>query len=133
MTAMERMPCGHRAVYRGGPHAGECRACTRRPPITEARALFPESWHQWVSVDEDTGCWLWLGRLSLDGYAVVIGGRRQVHAAAYRASGRVVPQGLTLDHLCQVRACVNPAHLEPVTPATQAARRSVPPFTRVYA
>ena len=26
-----------------------------------------------------------------------------------------IPEGLTLDHLCRVRACVNPAHLEPVT------------------
>jgi hypothetical protein len=36
-----------------------------------------------------------------------------------------VPQGLELDHLCRVRGCVNPAHLEPVTMRENARRGAV--------
>jgi hypothetical protein len=51
-------------------------------------------------------CWIWTGKLDR-GY-----GR---HKAVYEALLGPVPTGLELDHLCRVRACVNPPHLEPVT------------------
>lgn len=39
------------------------------------------------------------------------------HRVAWELSGMpTVPRGMQLDHLCRFRACVNPAHLEPVTP-----------------
>ena len=64
-------------------------------------------------------CWLWVGLLDEDGY-----GRHahfwQVHRAhrwLYEYLVGPVPDGLQLDHLCRVRHCVNPDHLEPVTGA----------------
>lgn len=71
-------------------------------------------------VDPDTGCWTWTGRIT-KGYGEHIyreGGRKRyigAHRAVYLASGREIPDGLQLDHLCRNTVCVNPEHLEPVT------------------
>jgi hypothetical protein len=65
------------------------------------------------------GCWLWTGSKDQNGYGMVrvpdIGVRR-VHRIAYEHLVGPIPDGLQTDHLCRVRACANPAHLEPVTP-----------------
>lgn len=45
----------------------------------------------------------------------VQGGRFRAHVVSYVAHRGQIPDGLVLDHLCRVRNCVNPAHLEPVT------------------
>lgn len=68
-------------------------------------------------------CWLWTKRLDKDGYGQFrIGSRtdgssRQVgaHRLSYEWEYGFVPVGLELDHLCRVRACVRPSHLEAVT------------------
>src|SRR5690349_8969939 len=65
-----------------------------------------------------TGCWDWLGAPRGNGYGgFAWDGRKSI--AAHRASWQLlrgpIPSGLTLDHLCRNRRCVNPAHLEPVT------------------
>ena len=64
-----------------------------------------------------SGCWLWIGALDGKGYgAFTINGHQvRAHRFAFEQFSRPVPDGLTLDHLCRVRQCVNPAHLEPVT------------------
>lgn len=72
----------------------------------------------WDRVDKrDDGCWLWLGPLTPKGYGRTYHkGRVQfVHRIAWSLSGRELADGLELDHLCRVRHCVNPDHLEPVT------------------
>lgn len=64
-----------------------------------------------------SGCWLWDGPLYTNGYgktAREIHGTKLAHRVIYLASGREIPGGLELDHLCRVRQCVNPDHLEPV-------------------
>ena len=67
------------------------------------------------------GCLLFNGATGAKGYGVVKDPDRGVlgtHVVTWEAAnGRRVPAGLQLDHLCTVRRCVNPAHLEPVTPA----------------
>ena len=83
--------------------------------------MIPARLERHIAPDPATGCWLWRGAL-IRGYGRVRwphGGKsaRQVmaHRAVFMASGRSIPDGLTLDHLCRNPACVNPDHLEPVT------------------
>jgi hypothetical protein len=64
------------------------------------------------------GCWHWTGGMHLRGYGCFCAdGRRRVlaHRYSYQHFVGPVPEGLELDHLCRVRHCVNPAHLEAVT------------------
>lgn len=72
----------------------------------------------WWEVDPDTGCWVWQGVVSPDGYCrVFFMGERVAHRAIYRKLRGDIPEGMQLDHLCRNRACVNPDHLEVVTQA----------------
>jgi hypothetical protein len=71
-----------------------------------------------AKVRRTDGCWEWIGAKIPDGYGQMLwDGRLQLaHRISYEiAYGRPVPEGLTIDHLCRNRACVNPAHLEVVT------------------
>lgn len=63
-------------------------------------------------------CWTWGGPL-YQGYGRLSYKHKtiRVHTAVYLMLGGTIPPGLELDHLCYNRACVNPAHLEPVTRA----------------
>jgi hypothetical protein len=66
------------------------------------------------------GCWIWTGKTNSRGYGLIRKGGRSspevaVHRVVYSELGGEIPEGLTLDHLCCNVACVNPAHLEPVT------------------
>jgi hypothetical protein len=73
----------------------------------------------------DTGCWIWKGQIVASGYGHVYweGKTRRVHRVTYEVLRAPIPQGLQIDHLCRVRACVNPDHLEAVT-AYENTRRS---------
>lgn len=92
-------------------------------------ALPPELRCRFV-VDSDphtllgTPCWRWVDGLNRNGY-----GRRSwrsevAHRELYELLVRPVPTGLILDHLCRVHCCVNPLHLEPVTPRVNTLRGS---------
>ena len=65
----------------------------------------------------DSECWIWTGALAHHGYGQVMYESKQqkAHRVLYQILVGPIPDGLTLDHLCRQRACVNPAHLEPVT------------------
>jgi len=69
------------------------------------------------AADPISGCWLWTDAKSSTGYTHVYfqGKRRLSHRLIYEFLVGPIPQGLDLDHLCRVRHCVNPDHLEPVT------------------
>lgn len=77
---------------------------------------------------EDRGyssaCWIWHGASTTKGYgAVTIAGRKlYAHRAMYEQEVGPIPAGLHLDHLCRQQKCVNPAHLEPVTPTVNLRR-----------
>ncbi len=77
----------------------------------------------------DTPCWVWQQALTYNGYGRAgIPGfsarRTRVHRATYELYVGPIPEGLTLDHLCRVKSCCNPDHLEPVT-ALENFRRSL--------
>ena len=69
-----------------------------------------------ILVDE-SGCLLWTACTS-NGYGVFKAADRQrlAHRYVYELVNGAIPKGFQLDHLCRVRHCVNPRHLEPVTP-----------------
>ena len=66
-------------------------------------------------------CWRWPGMINQAGYGIIrsrSGGTRKeyrAHRVVYEEMVGPIPAGLVIDHLCRTRACVNPAHMEPVT------------------
>ena len=67
-----------------------------------------------------SGCWLWIGAIKSNGYGVIRNGARgtgysYAHRYAYIAFRGLIPAGAQIDHLCRLRCCVNPDHLEPVS------------------
>jgi HNH endonuclease len=71
----------------------------------------------WKHVKRTPDCWLWTGRLSGNGYGNFSINWKSVsaHKFAYEQVIGKVPSGMTLDHICRVRHCVNPLHLRVLT------------------
>lgn len=73
-----------------------------------------------VDTTDPDKCWIWQDSLASQGYGhlkIIEDGRRvmrSAHRLSYQTFVGSIPEGLTLDHLCRNRACINPAHLEPV-------------------
>jgi len=76
------------------------------------------------SIDQASGCWNWTKHLDKDGYGILkVNGRdTKAHRFSYEHYVGPISEGLVIDHLCRNRKCVNPNHLEPVTPRTNVLR-----------
>lgn len=105
------------------------------PEGRSSRTRTPEE-RFWARVDQDGptpedrpdlgACWMWRGAVGKR-YGILSDNGKTVraHRFAYELLVAPIPLGLTLDHLCRVTLCCNPAHLEPVTPAENARRSRV--------
>lgn len=77
----------------------------------------PERIADKIVPEPNSGCWLWTGCGTPSGYgsAYWSGRLNRAHRLIYEILRGPIPEGLQIDHLCRVRCCVNPDHLEPVT------------------
>jgi hypothetical protein len=77
----------------------------------------PDRIERKIIPEPNSGCWLWIAATDRKGYGWVryktLGAG--AHRHVYTILRGPIPEGLTLDHLCRLRCCVNPDHLEPVT------------------
>ena len=82
--------------------------------------------------EPNSGCWLWTASLNRDGYGNFWDGVKylRAHQFSYLTAYGPVPDGMEIDHLCGVRACVNPAHLEAVPHIVNCRRGQVGPSAR---
>lgn len=109
MVSVERRPQSHDA---------EDRSVTARVQDRSAEERF------WAQVDTSGDCWLWTGYVKPNGYASFYpgGGRHVSKVYAHRFSFEIhrgpIPDGMEIDHTCNTRSCVNPAHLDAVTHRT---------------
>jgi len=71
----------------------------------------------WSKVRKTETCWLWTASKTWDGYGQFARDGRLVkaHRWSWEQLRGPIPDGLVIDHLCRVRACVKPDHMEVVT------------------
>lgn len=102
---------------------GEPKLWSARDLPIEDVAPYAEKFARNLAPANDADCWFWNGSLNPAGYGrfcIGYGKDGNRHVFAHRASwvlhtGRDLPGDLSIDHLCEIRACVNPSHLEPVS------------------
>jgi hypothetical protein len=110
-------PCGAPIKARG--LCENCYARARRTGVkVNPRPTNQQRLLQYLTVNDESGCWEFTGALRRDGYAMLgwHGRKHYVHRISYQLFVGPIPDGLTIDHLCRNKACANPQHLEPVTP-----------------
>jgi hypothetical protein len=68
------------------------------------------------TITDINGCWIFQGAITSGGYgAIGIDGKsRSTHMVMHELDKGPIPPGMEVDHLCRVRACCNPGHLEAV-------------------
>lgn len=74
--------------------------------------------------EPNSGCWLWLGATAANGYGHIRYNHKlhTVHALSYQVAGGILLPGEVGDHLCRVPGCINPMHIEAVSPSENVLR-----------
>jgi len=122
--------CNKRQVAKGACSAHYQRTRRNGDPTTSARDPERNFWARVQLGDFPEyaphlgSCWEWKGKTNKAGYGVFTTEQVYVHRYAYEYMKAPIPEGLTIDHLCRVRNCVNPDHLEPV-PRAENTRREL--------
>ena len=78
----------------------------------------PDQLAEQITVDHVSECWLWTG-WRRNGYGITRLESRNLlylHRVMYELLRGPIPAGMQIDHLCRIRLCCNPEHLEVVTP-----------------
>lgn len=113
MSSYDLCACGARKVAA----ALRCRVCWK----------YREGWEE-RDMGYETPCWIWLRHKDRWGYGKLRkespDGHWLAHRRYYEWHVGPIPEGMTIDHLCRVKACVNPAHMEPVPSAENTRRAS---------
>lgn len=93
-----------------------------------------ETWEQsfWRQVEKSDGCWNWTGYKTQYGYGLLrktTSPERSVHRLSWTLHVGPIPEGMQVHHTCMNRGCVNPDHLEVISPAEHT-RLHNPPVER---
>lgn len=101
----------------------------------QAKSTIERFWTK-VVCDLESQCWLWTASRDSSGYGQISISGTRLSAKAHRFSFEIehgaIPIGLELDHLCRVRHCVNPNHLEAVTRRTNVLRGNGPKVAGLF-
>ena len=76
-------------------------------------AWLPDGIKARIVVAWHSGCWVWRGRVTPDGYGKLSG--KLAHRVVWERMRGPIEAGMTLDHACRNRSCVNPGHFEPMS------------------
>lgn len=75
----------------------------------------------------ETPCWIWKHAIATHGggQVTVKGAKTTAYRAMYEQEVGPVPGGLVLDHLCEVRPCIRPDHLQTITQGDHMRRHGI--------
>jgi hypothetical protein len=92
---------------------------TKATPLSfcEQRTVLLKRFEEKYIPVTESGCWLWIAALNDKGYGQLSTGKKveYAHRLSFEWFKGAIPYSMEIDHLCRVRCCVNPDHLEAVT------------------
>lgn len=115
--------CERQARTRGFCHMHHQRVLATGDPgpagnLPKGHSPAPPTERFWAKVTKTETCWLWTGNLMANGYGCLFyataENRVLPHRFSYELANGPIPAGLDIDHMCHVRHCVNPMHLQAV-------------------